>query len=110
MAPHRSEHSVLSTEYSVLGKAFRPLPFLGNPHLQTVLSQLLTGPAFTHTTRQRSVDLPDGDRLLLYDSAPPDWRPGGRVLLLLHGLGGCHQSPHVRRLAGLLLPRGFRVF
>jgi predicted alpha/beta-fold hydrolase len=89
---------------------FRPLPFLGNPHVQTLLSQFLKGPAFTHATQPRLVQLPDGDRLLLYDSAPPEWRPGERVALLLHGLGGCHQSPHVRRLGRLLLPRGLRVF
>jgi predicted alpha/beta-fold hydrolase len=92
------------------GPEFIPLPFLGNPHVQTVLSQVLKGPAFTHTTRREAVELPDGDRLLLYDSAPPDWHPGGRVALLLHGLGGCHQSPHVQRLARLLLASGLRVF
>jgi predicted alpha/beta-fold hydrolase len=92
------------------GTDFRPLPFLGNPHVQTVLSQCLQGPAFLHPTQQRQVELPDGDGLLLYDSIPPGWQPGDRAVLLLHGLGGCHQSPHVRRLARLLLPRGVRVF
>jgi predicted alpha/beta-fold hydrolase len=78
--------------------------------VQTLLGQWLKGRPLAHPTAVRPVDLPDGDRLLLYDSVPPGWRAGGRVALLLHGLGGCHQSPHVQRLARLLLPAGRRVF
>jgi predicted alpha/beta-fold hydrolase len=91
------------------GGEFTPLPFLGNPHVQTVLALFLSGPSLHHPTRERQVALPDGDRLLLYDNVPPDWRPGGRVAVVVHGLGGSHRSGHVVRQAVMLLRRGVRV-
>jgi predicted alpha/beta-fold hydrolase len=88
---------------------FRPFPLLGNPHVQTVLGSLLPGPNLTDPTRARVVNLADGDRLVLHDSTPRMWRPGDRIALLVHGLGGSHRSRHLRSLARLLLPHGFRV-
>jgi predicted alpha/beta-fold hydrolase len=88
---------------------FLPLPFLGNPHVQTLLGALLPGPRFTHPARERPVRLLDGDHLLLHDSVPPRWRDGGRIVLLIHGLGGSHRSVHVQRLARLLTRQGVRV-
>src|SRR5262245_50734261 len=52
---------------------FRPFPLLGNPHVQTVLGSLLSGPALTFPTRERYVLLDDGDRLALHDSVPARW-------------------------------------
>jgi predicted alpha/beta-fold hydrolase len=88
---------------------FRPLPFLGNPHVQTLLGALLPGPRFLHATREHRVPLLDGDQLVLHDSIPAGWREGERIALLIHGLGGCHRSPHVQRLARLLMGRQVRV-
>jgi predicted alpha/beta-fold hydrolase len=88
---------------------FRPLPLLGNPHVQTILSSLLPGQAFSAVSRLRVVELPDGDRLALHDSAPSGWRPGDPVAMLIHGLTGCHRSSYIVRLAGMLLRRGLRV-
>jgi predicted alpha/beta-fold hydrolase len=88
---------------------FRPLPFLGNPHVQTVVGTWLAGRAFRAASDERQVQLPDGDRLVLHDSRPPAWRSGHRVALLVHGLGGSHRSGAVQRMAGLLAPRGVRV-
>jgi predicted alpha/beta-fold hydrolase len=89
---------------------FLPLPLLGNPHVQTMLGALLPGRSCPPPRRRHVVALPDGDALLLHENAPGGWRPGGPAALLLHGLTGCHGSPHVRRLAALLLARGARVF
>jgi predicted alpha/beta-fold hydrolase len=88
---------------------FRPLPFLGNRHLQTVLGTWLPGPEPRLATREQLVGLPDGDRLVLHDSTSARWRPGDPVALLVHGLGGCHRSGYMRRVAGLLVPRGVRA-
>jgi predicted alpha/beta-fold hydrolase len=88
---------------------FRPLPFLGNRHLQTLLGNMLRGLPFHYPTRERQVGLPDGDRVVLHDSIPTGWLRGGPIALLLHGLGGSHRSFPLQRLAGLLLPRGVRV-
>jgi predicted alpha/beta-fold hydrolase len=88
---------------------FRPLPFLGNPHLQTLLGTWLAGPPLGFASREHFVRLPDGDRLVLHDSLPAGWLPGGCIALLVHGLGGSHRSGHLQRLAARLLRRGLRV-
>ncbi len=92
------------------GGEFTPLPLLGNPHVQTVLALFLHGPSLEHyPTRERQVRLPDGDRLLLYDNVPAGWRAGGRIAVVVHGLGGSHRSGHVTRQAVVLLREGVRV-
>ena len=88
---------------------FRPLPLLGNPHVQTILGHFLPGRGPRLPAHEWQVLLPDGDRLVLHDFAPRGWRPGGRIALLVHGLGGSHRSGSVRRLAAALLPHGLRV-
>jgi predicted alpha/beta-fold hydrolase len=88
---------------------FRPLLLLGNPHLQTLLGALWPGPRFTHPTAARTVHLPDGDRLLLHDSIPAGWSEDDRIVLVIHGLGGCHRSAHVQRLARKLIQSKVRV-
>ena len=88
---------------------FRPLPLLGNPHLQTILGTFWRGRPFLRPSARRLVALPDGDRLLLSDSAPPGWPAGGPVAVLLHGMGGTRRSGYVQRLAGLLTAAGVRV-
>jgi predicted alpha/beta-fold hydrolase len=88
---------------------FSPLLGLANPHLQTVVGNLLPGRPPPLQSTVRPVQLPDGDTLLVYDSVPRTWSPGDWVALLVHGLGGCHQSGTMRRLAAALLVQGFRV-
>src|SRR5579875_1466214 len=88
---------------------FRPLPFLRNPHIQTVLGALMPGPNCPFPDRRRIVHLPDGDCLVLHNNTPPGWKPGDPLALLVHGLSGSHASPHIRRLAALHLARRVRV-
>jgi predicted alpha/beta-fold hydrolase len=89
---------------------FRPLPLLGNPHVQTILGALLPGRDCPGPQRRHVVGLSDGDALLLHENTPRTWRPGQAVALLVHGLTGSHASVHIRRLAALLLDRGVRIF
>jgi len=70
---------------------------------------LLPVPELSHPTREQIVELTDGDRLVLHDSVPKGWKPGDRIALLVHGLGGSHRSRHLCSLARMLLPRGLRV-
>ena len=44
--------------------SFRPLPLLGNPHVQTVLGALLRGKICPRPQARHVVALPDGDALL----------------------------------------------
>lgn len=89
--------------------AFRPLPLLGNRHIQTLLGHLLPVRRLRHPSVARHLDLPDGDRLVLHDSVPDGWKPGDRVALLVHGLGGCAGSAHMLRTTAHLIPLGVRV-
>jgi predicted alpha/beta-fold hydrolase len=88
---------------------FRPLPLLRNPHVQTVLAALVPGLDCPLPDRRHIVHLPDGDCLVLHNNTPPGWKPGDPLALLVHGLSGSHASPHIRRLAALLLARRVRV-
>lgn len=88
---------------------FRPLPLIANPHLQTILGSYWTGRIPRYPTRRGHVALPDGDRLVYHDSQPPGWRPGQQVAVLIHGLGGSHQSGYLRRMAARLWEQGIRA-
>ena len=88
---------------------FRPFPFLGNAHVQTVLGNLWKGRDPRFASEERCVSLLDGDQLVLHDSVPENWRPGGRIVLLVHGLGGSHASGYMKRMTRRLLPHGLRV-
>lgn len=88
---------------------FRPLPFLANPHFQTILGFLWKSRRFSAPTQIRYVRLPDGDELALHDSVPPGWTASDPIALIIHGMGGDHRSSYLARLAGLLYPKNVRV-
>lgn len=88
---------------------FRPLPLLRNPHVQTVLASLVPGLHCPLPDQRHLLSLPDGDRLVLHNNTPLGWKNGDPIALLVHGLSGSHISPHIRRLAALLLARRVRV-
>lgn len=56
------------------------------------------------------IDVSDGDRIALHDDQPIEWLASDPVVLLLHGLAGCHGSAYVMRLADRLTRKGIRVF
>jgi predicted alpha/beta-fold hydrolase len=101
--------SFIASEKLHKGIDFRPLPLLRNPHVQTVLGALMPGLDCPFPDRRHRVRLPDGDSLVLHNNTPPGWKLGDPLALLIHGLGGSHTSPHIRRLAALLLVRRVRV-
>ena len=88
---------------------FRPLPFLSNPHVQTILGSYFHGRTRPLSVRTCTLSLPDGDRLALYDSRPPGWKPGGWMVLMAHGLAGNHRSSYLVRLAADLVHKGIRT-
>ncbi len=88
---------------------FKPLPFLGNAHVQTLLGYLWKGRVPFFALEPRRIPLPDGDQLVVHDNVPDGWHEGGRAAVLVHGLGGSHRSGYMQRMAALLWPHGFRV-
>ncbi|MSR58555.1 MAG: alpha/beta fold hydrolase [Planctomycetaceae bacterium] len=90
---------------------FRPNPFLRGGHLQTLAGFIAAGtpPGDQHAVLHE-VELADGDRIVLSDDRPASWCEGDRVVLLIHGLAGCHASPYMQRIAAKLNARGVRTF
>jgi predicted alpha/beta-fold hydrolase len=88
---------------------FRPLPLLSNPHVQTLLGHWWNGTTEPFGSRERYVQLPDGDCLVLHDSQPWLGRAGRPVVLLIHGLSGTHRSGYMLRMAARLLAHNLRV-
>ncbi|MGI8979235.1 MAG: YheT family hydrolase [Pirellulaceae bacterium] len=91
---------------------FIPHPLVRGGHAQTVLGCYLPGLKWSASAQQHKVSLPDSDQLVLHDDLPGNqqWRDGDRVALLVHGLGGCHQSTYMQRTAAKLVGKGVRVF
>lgn len=88
---------------------FQPHPLAWGGHLQTIV-----GAYYPWKKKYRPphvlVDTNDGDKVVMYDDHSPDWRPGERVVLLIHGLGGSHESGYMVRTAQKLHERGVRSF
>lgn len=78
---------------------FRPMPLFRSGHRQTILGYFVRKWQRTMPAEERRVLLPDGDTLDIYDSVPPGWKEGGPISIIVHGLGGCHRSGSVLRLA-----------
>jgi predicted alpha/beta-fold hydrolase len=89
---------------------FRPLPWLSNPHVQTVLANLLNGLQGAPRARQRLVPLADGDRVVLHETPPSHVGDDCPIAVLLHGLGGSAASAYMTRMTARLSAAGWRVF
>ncbi|MGY8768952.1 MAG: YheT family hydrolase [Pirellulales bacterium] len=89
---------------------FRPHPLMKNPHVQTLLGAFWQGRWSDYQADQHQVQLPDGDALVLHDDCPETWTRGDRVAILVHGLGGCHQSNYMVRISEKLKQIGVRCF
>jgi predicted alpha/beta-fold hydrolase len=57
-----------------------------------------------------TVTLADGDAVALHESQLERAHAATPAALLVHGLGGCHRSAYIQRVAGRLARAGWRVF
>jgi len=89
---------------------FQPHRLLLGAHAQTLAGAFAPVKLPAYTARREVVPLPDGDHVVLHDDCPVAWQPGTRVVLLVHGLGGSHESGYMRRIAAKLNARGIRAF
>lgn len=88
---------------------FRPLPFLGGGHRQTLAGQYWPDRPRPLPATQRMIAFPDGDQAAVFDSQPDGWTNSAPLVALVHGMGGSHQSGYLRRLAARLFLLGCRV-
>jgi predicted alpha/beta-fold hydrolase len=93
---------------------FAPLPLLSNPHVQTVLGSWLPTRHRPPRALKRLVPLPDGDCIVLHETPPTGneamVRKIAPLAVLIHGLGGSHESPYMPRMTRRLSGLGWRVF
>ncbi len=89
---------------------FSPLPLLGNPHVQTILGTLLPASSRIPLTRRRLIALADGDAIVVHETPPREWNAASPIALLVHGLGGSHQSAYMIRMTSRLRDLGWRTF
>ena len=89
---------------------FVPHRFLSGGHAQTIVATYLPGELAPYQATRHAVPVSDGDQIVLHDDRPAVWRPEDRTAMLIHGLGGCHQSSYMIRVAAKLVDRGVRVF
>ncbi len=78
-------------------------------HLQTVGAYFVRGKRTQYSAKKYTVPLIDGDQLVIHDDRPESWITGDRIVIIFHGLCGCHLSPYVVRLADKLNRRGIRT-
>ncbi len=90
---------------------FIPRRFLRCRHRQTILAAIFGGTVDLPDKQQHCVELPDGDSLYIYDdsiiSAESSTQP---PVLLVHGLGGSHESSYMTRIASRLRQQSRSVF
>lgn len=89
---------------------FRPHPLLRSGHLQTVFGALVTGDLLPYSARRLVVSLSDGEALVVHEEQAPIDRDDAPVVILVHGLGGDHGSPYLRRIAHRLSGLEMRVW
>ena len=89
---------------------FTPHPWLAHQHAQTVAAMYLPSDVPELKSVAHEIDLLDHDKLVLHEDHPAPGSHNRRAVLLIHGLGGSHQSPYVRRVASKLTRCGIRSF
>lgn len=87
---------------------FQPHSLLRGAHRQTMFS-FFVPPRIPYRARTFLIKMSDGDRVVLHDDCPRAWPENGRIVLLVHGLAGCHTSPYVVRVADRLCNEGYRT-
>ncbi len=88
---------------------FYPFPFARSGFYQTVYGNYWPILKPTRPDRFHHVLLPDGDILVVTENRPKNWKVGGRVMLLVHGLTGSHESTYMQRMCRRLFKKGYLV-
>ncbi len=89
---------------------FKPHSMVRGGDWQTIAPVLFRGDVPLPVKESHRVKLDDGDQIVLVESCPDEWQTGDPVVMLLHGLAGCHQSNYMLRTAAKMHARGWRTF
>ena len=86
-----------------------PPSWFQSTNVQTLISYYSPLSLPDYPCEFQTVDLGDGDKLSLVITKKGEWNPKVRTVLLVHGLGGSHESPYMIRLTYWLYTHGFQV-
>jgi predicted alpha/beta-fold hydrolase len=92
------------------GIKFQPAIGLNKGWLQTLAGYYLPNMTKISNHIVHKIQLPDRDTLVLIENRPPAWKPGDRIILLVHGLTGSHESKYMVRIAMKLLNNNYHLF
>lgn len=87
---------------------FQPLPGLSSNHLQTIIASY-RHPGAPPPTQSWIVSLDHGDFLSCEVSCPPTWNKNCHTVVLVHGLGGSHNSSYMIRMARKLYEQSIKA-
>ncbi len=78
---------------------YHPHLLLRNGHLQTVFGSLTHGVRPPYRADLIKVPLPDGESIVAHQESGGMLADDCPIVILVHGLGGCHRSPYMQRIA-----------
>lgn len=98
--------------YEIMNKIktlnFKPLFGLSSKHLQMIIAAFIPkGKA--PTSQPWLIDIGEGDKLSCEVSIPCNWKESNKTIVLIHGLGGSHNSSYMVRMARKLHKKGDKV-
>lgn len=88
---------------------FYPFPFARSGFWQTIYGNYWPILKPSNPDCFHHVRLHDGDILVIAENRPKEWKPGQRIMLLVHGLTGSHQSTYMQRMCRRMYKKGFLV-
>jgi predicted alpha/beta-fold hydrolase len=88
---------------------FYPFPFARSSFWQTVYGAHWPILKPTKPDNYHQVILPDNDIVVIAENRPPQWQPGQRIMLLVHGLSGNYQSTYMQRMCRRMNKKGYLV-
>ncbi len=88
---------------------FKPFPLFKSGYYQTILGSF-GFPVMSPPSVQELIRLEDGNQLCCRMFAPKEWEENGRIVVLLHGMGGSSSSHYIRRMAAKLFRLGYLVY
>lgn len=91
-------------------RKYRAHPLLRSGHLQTIFGAIISGELPPYSATQHVINLPDGESLVVHEERSESLPPDAPLAVLVHGLGGDHRSPYMRRIAHRLTKAGLRVW
>lgn len=88
---------------------FYPHPYCRNSHIQTVLSVYVPTRFKPPKGDARKILTQDGDAIVIRENTHAKWKTGDRIVIMIHGLCGSHDSQYMMRVSAKLINQGFKT-